>query len=216
MTGIMTSLARAAGFVAMLGTLSACSSEGQTNPLVLTGKAIKAQLTPQDTTPADPAQVAQQALATIQGPIAMIQFESTNVVGTVQPIETNGVHTTWGSANRRSFTLVNGFLTGTRGFGQDLMSSDAMQAIGLILAGKEGRAQHVMRYLTPEDTIATINATCDISVTARTKAQTQMSETCSDGDLNFTNTYTVSGQTIIQARQLVSPALGYVTLTRLR
>ena len=91
-----------------------------------------------------------------------------------------------------------------------------MQAIGLILAGKEGRAQHVMRYLTPEDTIATINATCDISVTARTKAQTQMSETCSDGDLNFTNTYTVSGQTIIQARQLVSPALGYVTLTRLR
>jgi hypothetical protein len=212
----MTSFARAVSLVAMLGALSACGSEGQSNPLLLTGKAIKARLTPQDTTPADPSQVAQQALATIQGPVTMIQIPSSGVIGTVQPIETNGVHTTWGSANRRSFTLVNGFLTGTRGFGQDLMSSDAMQAIGLILAGKEGRAQHVMRYLTPEDTITTINATCDIRVTSRTKAKTEMSETCSDGDLSFTNTYTVSGQTIVQARQLVSPALGYVTLTRLR
>ena len=52
----MTSLARAAGLVAMLGALSACGSEGQTNPLLLTGKAIKARLTPQDTTPADPTQ----------------------------------------------------------------------------------------------------------------------------------------------------------------
>ncbi len=173
---------------------------------------------------AAPARSAQQiaadvakALAATDAPLILLAIPERQAVTVMQELEQNGGYDTYGTADRRSVTLRGGLISGTRGLGNDIMSSDIDAVRALVSARRAGTAQRVMRYLDGEDlTIAKIS-TCNVRVTDADARITHVSETCHGSGSDFTNTYQVTSDgRIVQSRQWHSPLIQYLTIQTLR
>ncbi len=167
------------------------------------------------------------ALAQVEGPVMVATAEDAGAVSLLGVPTANGRYRTWRTPSRQSLTLKDGVLTGTRGLGFDLLSSQADPSISMIRGRRSGSTPRVYNHITGDNRDVPTAVDCTISVagpekvvlvTGRTHATTRMEETCrGDEGLEVANTYWVAGSgQIVQSRQWVSPERGSLFLQVLR
>lgn len=158
-----------------------------------------------------------KALAATDAPLILLAIPERQAVTVMQKLEQNQGYETYGTADRRSITLLGGMLTGTRGLGNDIMSSDISAVRALVTSRKAGTGRRVMRYLDGEDLTISDISICTVSVAGSDAGTTHMREACKGDSVDFDNTYQVAadGQ-IIQSRQWHSPLIEYMVIQKLR
>ncbi|WP_186766467.1 YjbF family lipoprotein [Puniceibacterium confluentis] len=172
-----------------------------------------------------PASQIETAYAATPAPIALVTIESRQGQALVLEIERNGAYQTFATSGRQVVVLRNGMITGTRGLGGDLMSSDADGLVALIRARQAGKTPYAMRFLTGEDVTETLSYSCDVfpdgtqSLTQgriRTTA-TKMIANCTGAGKPFTDTFLVdSTGYALSSRQWVGDYNNYLRVETLR
>lgn len=230
-----------AGTVALAGlSLAACGNAPgrEVSAASIARGVVSAVIGQDDAQSPDPDRVAQQAaaaLANSDGEVIVVAIPNRDALAVMQEIERNGPYVTFGTADRRSVTLKNGILTGTRGLGYDLMSAEVAETGTLIRTQGEGAGRRVNRYLDGENLTVAISPWCQVKLggTGRVNlgevnaATRQVAESCVGERLAypggtaeraaFQNSYqvTASGR-VVQSRQWISPLNGYITIQSLR
>jgi hypothetical protein len=178
--------------------------------------------------PVDPNQLAasiQTVLVSTSAPVIAIAIPNRKAATVMTQLEVNHGYATFGTADRRSVTLRGGMATGTRGLGNDIMSSDISAVQPLIAGRRNGTAQRVTRHLNGEDVIAAQVTTCTVSVGPTERYQlaeldsaaTSVTEICRGDGVEFTNTYRVAPNgRVLQSRFWHSPMNEYITIQALR
>lgn len=175
------------------------------------------------TTPAP--DLAQAALASIPGPVVLASFEANGAQMVFGLVGENGAMRSYQSPDQRGLVLRAGLLAATRGFGNDLMSSETAAVSTLIHARRPGTAERVQRYLDGSGTERPVPMRCTVALGAEvsqpigaiTYAGQQVAEHCEGSGAVIDNVYIVSPEgRIVMSRQWLGPALGYVTLQVLR
>ncbi|MCZ0811202.1 MAG: YjbF family lipoprotein [Pseudomonadota bacterium] len=167
------------------------------------------------------------SLAASERPLVLLTLADHRVITIVERIEVNGAHETFAAPDRRTLTLMQGMLSGTRGLGHDLMSADVAESARLISAREDGAARRVQRYMNGENQIIEMTADCSVTrgdarrltigeIVARPVIE--MHETCRMSDWQFENSYMVDAASgrVLQSRQWVGPSNGYAVLNALR
>ena len=209
--------------------LAGCSNRADDVLLYSTIKdALKVESSPTRTQPAQLASEITQAMAAIDGPLAVVSFEKPQTAAVIRIVETNGAYRTWGSwgrSERRSVTTRNGLIVATRGLGHDLMSSDVGDTLNLVSRREAGHAKRVQRYLDGNNTIVAVEADCTIQRAGATEVQmgagkravVDMIESCDAGAQSFRNTYKVASDgRILQSDQWLGEPFGQAVLQHLR
>jgi hypothetical protein len=134
----------------------------------------------------------------------------------------NGTTVTWLSPDGLSLTFDRGVLVASRGFGDDLMGSDAGGAIASLNGG--GNHLRTQDFLNSLDRIEQRVFQCEtiatgteaLTIVERTYQTTVLEETCVDGGFSFKNTYWRDREGVIwQSRQWISAQTGYLGYQRL-
>lgn len=209
-------------FVAMTltATLSACGNDrpdaGPFGILRQAATQIAAERSSrnQPAAPApDPSAMAAEALRVNPGPLIMVTLEK---AGTTQVLamtgENNGMRT-YMTRNEQSVILRNGLLVGTRGLGDDLSVAEASGSAALILSGRSGQADRVMRYYTGDGLERPLPMRCEVGPGPKAGVTV---ESCQGLGIDFQNNYILSGGRATVSRQWIGPALGYITIQTLR
>lgn len=134
----------------------------------------------------------------------------------------NSTKTTWFSADGLSVTFDRGLLVATRGIGDDLMGAD----VAAVQRSFNGGGNHLrtLEFLSGLDQIERIVFECSMAVTGRetitiferSYMTTVFEENCASGNTTFKNTYWRDLNGVIwQARQWISPLVGYLGYQRL-
>lgn len=185
----------------------------------------------QDTAPggsaaAKQARAVQSALASAEGPLMFAVMDETKRSAVLGELGRNGPYHTWRTASMQTMVFRDGILTGTRGLGYDLLSSEVSQSSALIRSRRSGQSQRVYRHLSGENHEVPTVMSCVVSpegsdtvtfVTGRTMSATQVKETCRAEGLKVTNRYWVTGSgKIVQSIQWISPEMGKIALQTVR
>ena len=133
MSGLMSTLPRIAAATALAFGLAACSNDPDfESPVNVVGN-VYDSLFSEDSAPSP---VTQEAIvATLSAtplPVVFINLEERSSQSLFTRIESNQGYDTFASLSRQSIIMRNGKITGTRGIGGDLMSSEVgplMQAV---------------------------------------------------------------------------------------
>ncbi|MBT8410780.1 MAG: YjbF family lipoprotein, partial [Octadecabacter sp.] len=129
---------------------------------------------------------------------------------------------TWLSVDGLSLTLDRGLLVATRGFGDDLMGADVSAALRSLNGG--GNHMRTLEFLNGLDQIERPVFECSTRVTGReiitiverSYATFVLEENCVGENATFKNTYWRDANGVIwQARQWISPLVGYLGYQRL-
>ncbi len=128
---------------------------------------------------------------------------------------------TWLTPDGASLIFQDGFLVGTRGFGQGLMAADVSEPLSAVKQGRTGLTERFHTYLTGDDTTLIRAYRCLIEnrgareVTLSTgSVQTRlMAEDCRSVDQSFLNLYWIrnSDNRIVQSRQWPGEEVGVLT-----
>lgn len=228
----MTNMRRAAlAALALVAGLAACGTD---QSRLETGREataeVKAMLRglfhrgPKGAAP-DPQQIAREALAANPGPLMLVSLEatkSTSVFGLRG--ENNGMRT-WFSPSGQGVITRGGILAGTRGFGNDLMSSDIGPLIGAVQGRRTTQVKIELRYLDGLGRERPLPLDCRTGTAAPTGYEfagmrfegTPVAVHCEGYGFAFDNSYIVSAAgTVLSSRQWIGPRLGYLTLQSLR
>src|SRR6056297_1247359 len=216
----------AAGALALLAGCSGGDGNNYTAVLTVREGALTPKQEAQSPNAAQVAAAMQQSLQATDEPLAFVVLPKRQAITIMPRIETNGAYVTHGTADRRSLALKHGMLTATRGFGEDLMSSEVDASLDLVRERKAGTVQRVQRYLDGENQTTVLETTCQITPggTVRYHAgeldrqAVKVRETCKAQTTRFTNSYQVDAHTarILQAQQWISPLNGSATIQQLR
>jgi hypothetical protein len=131
----------------------------------------------------------------------------------------DGPIVTWWTQNQVALILRDGALIGTRGLGEDLMASSAPD-----MRVARGTSRRINQYIGPDDTTLTLAWACEVTelgmetVALLGQAWTgkRVDETCDGSAGKLVNSYWLDRDgSIRQARQWVSPSVGYITIQRL-
>ncbi len=151
--------------------------------------------------------------------ISVISREATGIVFFAG---SNGNKVTWISLEGVSFVFENGLLIGTRGFGDDLMGSDADAGQRSLAGG--GNHIRTLDFLNGLSQIERRTYQCatvqtgreDITIVERTYTTSVFEETCTGSTGDFKNTYWRDANGVIwQSRQWISDGVGYLGYQRL-
>lgn len=130
----------------------------------------------------------------------------------------NGSIDTWMSKDRYTISLDHGVLVATRGFGFDVMGSDAEPTLLGLRGGQAGVYTRRMRYLTGNEQSTWVQAGCRIGdptreITAKGSVL-RYTEVCQARRQSYTNSFwTADSGRIVRSRQWVSAEIGYIDLT---
>lgn len=174
----------------------------------------------------DNQQLALRSMNAVKGPVMVALVADTQKMAVMGVLEQNGPYRTWRTASRQTLTFRQGVLTGTRGLGFDLMSSDADAAIALIRGRRAGEVTRVYRHIDGLNQEVPTSWQCRIAPegadtvalpTGARIAATKVKEVCRTEGQKVTNTYWVTGSgSIPQSIQWVSPEVGKLVLQTLR
>ena len=167
--------------------------------------ALRAQLTPEQ-------------IARLQVPMLFVSAAQTGVAATLVPVRQVGPVRIWQARDGVQIITRDGFVTGTRGLGHDLMSADL---VGLVAALNRGPARYTRQLSFLEGDLRTTVATFDctitqIGTTGQAPAVTIWRETCNGRD-SFENTYHRGADgTLWSSRQWVSAPFGTLEIETIR
>lgn len=171
-----------------------------------------------------PFTVTRAAIADYPKPLIVVTHDGTKA-GLV-PTVVNGPWAGWATLDGISFTLRQGVLTATRGFGPDLLAAEAAQSVALITARQNGVAMRAHRRLDGENNILVTEYRCQIRnigsetivIFERNHRVTRVDEHCTgtQNAQSFTNTYWVGADGWIwQSDQWITAEAGRVFLEQL-
>lgn len=163
-----------------------------------------------------------EALATIDGPILIIELPDRDAEAGAQILNTRGPYVLWSTQNAIHFTFRNGVLQSTRGISGDLMSANLDEVVPAI-QGRRSEAIRIHRYLDGEDQIVARAFVCSyarqggqrITTVTGTFRTTKVTETCTSTDRSIENHYWLDGRgTVRKSKQWVGPFVGFVLTER--
>ncbi|WP_068108524.1 YjbF family lipoprotein [Tropicimonas marinistellae] len=167
-----------------------------------------------------------RTVASIQGPVMVAVLDVNKATAVLKVFGRNRDYVTWTTADRQSLTFKRGVLTGTRGLGYDLLSSNADASINLITQRRAGEVQRVYRHIDGNNHEVPMVLTCTIGSdgadtvalgTGGKISTTRMKEICRAEGIKVSNIYWVTGSgEIPQSKQWISPQMGYLATQVLR
>lgn len=136
-------------------------------------------------------------------------------------VKRNGVET-WLTDNGLSYSLQDGFLRGTRGLLDDLMTAEVSQVREAIKGLQTTQVSYFTTHIGPETQTVKRKFDCQIStrrqedliVNGKSLDTTIMVESCEGDGITFENLFWVQAgdRRIVQSRQWVSPKIGSVVM----
>jgi hypothetical protein len=179
---------------------------------------------------ANPAASLDRATLEAQGqPVLYATLPALGTSALMRPSGRNGDVVTWRTPDRVSLSLHAGVLVATRGLGHDLMSAETTRARAALSETAPGPASgagypRIYGYLDGEHRPQFRSFFCRVSgrdrevieILGARHAVTRITESCSDPDLEFTNTHWRGPDGLAwKSRQWVGPDLGYLHTERL-
>ena len=173
----------------------------------------------------DPQVIAREALAANPGPLMLVSLEATKSTSVFALRGENGGMRTWLSSAGQGVITRGGILAGTRGFGNDLMSSDVGPLINAVQGRRTAQLKIELRYLDGLGKERPLPLDCRTGTAAATGYDfagmrfegTPVAVHCEGYGFKFDNSYIVSGAgTVLSSRQWIGPRLGYLTIQSLR
>ena len=140
----------------------------------------------------------------------------------MDPLQIKGNVTVWYTTDLSQLVTRNGLVTGTRGLGSDLVSSDYVQTLSAIAAGG-GTAQRRLNLTNDLDQSIQVSLACQIKdvgpetleIVEVTFATRHLRETCTYSGGTIENDYWVdSGDStkVWKSRQWLGPETGWIKL----
>ncbi|MBI1171148.1 hypothetical protein GC209_07080 [bacterium] len=162
-----------------------------------------------------------QVLVSIGKPIYSVTLKKTNANALMTPYGQNGPVQTWASGTPQTVSLRDGILVATRGYGADIMTSEAPSLAQVRSAS--GEFHRIYYYLDGADQSSTLELDCSfaaggtdtVTVVGQSYATHRVTEDCTSPSVTFQNVYwfDASGK-IRQSDQYVSPELATMRLQR--
>lgn len=164
--------------------------------------------------------------ATAPKPLMMATLKDRgNAKSVLLEIERNGAYRTYSTPFRQTIVTRQGLVIATRGLGDDLMATVASDSKSLIRARRAGKATRVMDFLNAAGDTLRYSFSCEMTVTGTAQVKqgavnsstTEMTETCTAAQYQFTNTYNVDGSgEILASQQWLGAGLGTAEMKVLR
>ncbi|MGR3502093.1 YjbF family lipoprotein [Pseudaestuariivita sp.] len=203
-----------------LGALTACGNEADTQAtqglikgLVQLARVSQDAPPPAAMTPEDMGRV----LAATPNSVMLFTPEKSGQQVPIIQIERNLAYRTYATGGRQAVVVKNGFVTGTRGLGGDLMSADLDQTLNLVAARQEGTSIRKMRFLTGDDQTAEFTFQCTVSRQVSQGGLQGMREACASKSGSFENTFAVNAQgQVLASQQWLGFTNGMASLVLLR
>jgi hypothetical protein len=221
-----------AGLLAATLSLAGCGNDARRHETSGLAKSVIAELksslgprTRGTAATPDPEALASAAMRSFDGPILLAQMDRNAGIFVLGEYGHSADVQTFATQTEQTLILRKGILIGTRGLGDDLMSSRTDSISDLVLARKSGQAVHLYRFLDGEGVERPLPLHCSISrgqakafeFAGTAYSTVEMTETCQSGTLGVTNSYWVTGDGIIAlSHQWISPRIGHVTIQRVR
>lgn len=213
------------GALTLVGCGSGTDSADRTTALRQVAQGVLTRQTDAPPEGIGPAQI-KAAVEGTEDPLIYARFSATGNSVIMIGIAENGAYSTYATGARQTITLRDGFLTGTRGLGGDLMSSEIDAVKALISARRAGSATRTMRFLNAEDVTYEVVLDCRITpgetrhvaVGATATNATEVTESCTGRrGRAFTNSYMIDAQgRAVTSTQWGSDLLSQVELSVLR
>ena len=206
--------------------LAACGNTGDRPATIQVLRNLPLALGTARTEPStiSPQQIAESLSLTDRSAL-LFNVEEREAQALLAQIEQNGPYRSYGSRDRRVIVLRDGMLTGTRGFGGDLMSSDVDAFLALVSARQAGSAPYTQRYLTSDNQTSEIQYSCtvapgdsiEVKLGALDETGQIVTARCSGSDGTHDMAFVVGrdGQ-ILTARQWMGEFTGFVGVQLLR
>lgn len=160
-------------------------------------------------------------LVQVGKPILSVTVKKTSYANMMTPYGQNRSVQTWASGAPETVSLRDGILVATRGFGPDMMTSDAPDLSQVRAAS--GGFHRVYYYLDGADQPQALGFDCryqagspdTVTVVGMSYATHRVTEDCANPIYQFQNVYWFDGSgKLRQSDQFVSPELAYMRLQR--
>ena len=138
-------------------------------------------------------------------------------------IQENGPTRTYVSDDGIVLLLQHGLLAGSRGFGDDLMSSEHSAAHRVILKGS-GRYERVLRHINSQNHLEAQALNCSltdhgaetVTILGHKHGVLRRVETCDLAGRQIENIFWVAEETIWKSQQWVSDQIGSLTIAQVQ
>lgn len=163
--------------------------------------------------------VSPQLVATESNTVVGVVLEDRSSQALLTPSGQRGNLVTWLSADRVSFTFIDGtLLVRSSGLGRDLQNAELTQILAAMASGQRSTAQREHVYLTRDFQQERQVFSCDVTpkgrdeirIAGRNFSTLRFEETCRRGSEQFTNAYWLRGGTglVVQSIQWIHPDTG--------
>ena len=207
-----------------VSVLSACGTEQIAKPLETVKQVVDLITGPQQVPLDISASFTPEVLATINQPLLAAEMPARKANATMVVVGNNAGHLTWVAADGIMLITKDGILTGTRGFGRDLMVSNVSAVLPALRTGSGTMAREMSR-IDDEGHVTPIRYNCTITrggpqqvdLISRQVATHLVTETCeSAAGEGFVNRYWLDGSgRIRQSDQWAGPRFGNILLYQL-
>lgn len=203
--------------------LAGCASDGTPSPALAVARLAQAEVLSRRAAPggeAAPA-ITRAQLAQYDTPMIMAEIPSAGLTAFVVPFARNGAVETWSTIDDRTIAFRGGIMVATRGFGPDILQSDAPE-IARIASGT-GTFRRSYYFTDGADQTRRFEYLCTladrgmttVTVVERQHTVRHVTESCSGNGVDFVNDYWFEGGGFLRkSRQLLTPEWGHVVLSR--
>lgn len=213
--------------MAILALVAACGT-GREDPAVLAAREVfRAFGQGGDTAPAPvftAASVPPELVAQLPRPLMLLEVPTAEGSSALVRVGTNAGDATWRGPNGIGLTLdAQGVVISSRGFGFDLMASDARPTAAALASRQAGTVQRGMVHLDGEGRQVSRSFTCTlqqtgrepVTIAGRARPLDRVTETCTGVDgYAFRNIYwTDPSGRMVQSDQWISSRIGSVRVT---
>lgn len=211
------------GAVALMLGLAACGTDRGTIDTEILSR-LSGLLQPRAEQPDLRQVLTPEVLASIDGPLLLVEIPDRDAEAGLQPIGLRNGHRLWRTGDGITMSFREGVLSSTRGLGTDLMSTDLDEVVRA-LRNRSGEAVRLHQYLDGEERIETRAFVCDYENLGRGRIETlrgavnalHIQETCVTSDRSIQNDYWRSDDGVMRkSRQWVGPFIGYLTVEQIK
>ena len=210
--------------LALTPALFGCGADQAVNPVTTAVQVIDLITGPRQAPLDIRASFTPEVLAGIKQPLLAAEMPARKANATMVVVGENAGHRTWVAADGIMLITQDGILTGTRGFGRDLMVSN-VSAVGPALRAGSGSVAREMSRIDDEGHVTPTRYQCvitrggpqQIDLVSRQVATHLVTEACDNpAGEGFVNRYWLDGTgRIRQSDQWVGPGYGNILLYQL-
>lgn len=213
-------------FTLALLSLAACGNRDTADPSALATAfgQIQTMVKGRTAPPAAPPTLPTRAeLTTGDTPVILVSVPSRNAQATLGVIQESATTRSYLSADGIALMTQGDIVSGTRGFGDDLMSSDHADVLANLRRGT-GRHTRTLRHLNALDQLHPTILNCDvtsqgretITILGKTHRTQAVTEVCTGEGGTITNSFFLERGRIVKSNQWVSPSVGMLLIEQVQ